>query len=129
MAMSVGWKVRYWEPMLLNIEGCLFVPFIDPRKSSGLNRESRRFVFSMMHERIRAANPDYESVRFVIIQFEDKGEDVRCPVLHKDEGIEWFSRNMMEAMVETTYNLWREVCGERAVEKRRRAGEIKRFLI
>lgn len=129
MAMGVGQKVIYWLPMVLAIEEQPFVPFIDPRRSRGLTRAGRRFAFSMMNERIRAADPDYAAVRFAIFQFGDDKDDVRHPVMHTDEDVELFSLEEMEAMVATTYDLWREVCEERDMETRRKAGGMHGSLI
>lgn len=71
MAMSTGRKVTYWLPMILAIDERPLVPFIDPRRSRSLTKEGRRFVFSMMHERIRAADPDYANVGLGIFQFDE----------------------------------------------------------
>lgn len=129
LAMGTGHKVTYWLPMVLSLEGRALVPFIDPRRSRGLTREARRFVFSMMHERIRAADPDYEAVRFAIFQFGDVTEDRRNPMLHTDNGVALFSLDEMESMVSATYELWREVSEEREMDARRRATGTRGPLI
>lgn len=121
MAMSAGRKVAYWLSVVLALNDQPLVPFIDPRRSRGLTREARRFVFSMMHERIRAADPDYESVRLAIFQFDEGDNERRTPRLHTDEGVELFSLEEMESMVAATYDLWREVNDEREADTRRRA--------
>jgi hypothetical protein len=122
LAMSAGQKVNYWLPIVLSLDGKPLVPFIDPRRSSrGLTQDARRFVFSMMHERIRVADPDYESVALAIFQFDDGDGERRSPKLYTDEGVELFSLDEMEAMVATTYNLWRDVCEGREIEARRAA--------
>ena len=120
LAMGTGQKVAYWLPLILSLDGRPIVPFIDPRRSRALTREARRFVFSMMHERIRAADPDYEAVRLGVFQFGDVAEGQRNPILHTDENVVLFSLEEMETMVEATYSLWREVCEERDVETRRK---------
>lgn len=119
LAMSMGQKVSYWLPMVLAHEGKPTVPFIDPRRSRGLNKEGRRFTFSMMHERIRVADPDFEQARLAIIQFGDFDEDRRHPKVHTDEGVTLFTLEELEKMVSTTYRLWAEVLEERADEARR----------
>ena len=121
MTVSVGRKVIYWLPMVLAIEGRPLIPFIDPRRSRRLTQEARRFVFSMMHERIRAADPDYADVRFGIFQFGDPEEDVRSPKLHADTYVSLFSLGELESMIRVTYELWREVCEEREAVARRKA--------
>lgn len=129
LAMGTGQKVAYWLPMVLSLEGRAIVPFIDPRQSRNLTGEARRFAFSMMHERIRAADPDYGSVRFAIFQFGEVNEDRRNPVLRTDDGVQLFSLDEMEAMVSTTYELWYEVCQEREMDTRRKATGTRGPLI
>jgi hypothetical protein len=130
LAMSAGQKVNYWLSIILALNGQPLVPFIDPRRSSrGLTQDARRFVFSMMHERIRAADPDYESVTLAIFQFDDGDGERRLPRLYTDEGVQLFSLDEMERMVATTYSLWREVCEGREAEARRSAGGARGPLI
>lgn len=129
LAMGAEQKVVYWLPMVLSLEGRPLVPFIDPRRSRSLTREARRFVFSMMHERIRAVDPDYEAIQLAIFQFGDVNVDRRNPVLHTDDGIELFTIDQMETMVKATYELWREVCEEREMDARRKATGTRGPLI
>jgi hypothetical protein len=129
LGMGAGQKVSYWLPMVLSYEGRALVPFIDPRRSRGLTAEARRFVFSMMHERIRAADPDFEAVSFAIFQFGEFNEDRRSPRLHMDDGVTLFSLDELEAMVATTYELWSEVCEERDTEERRKSTGTRGSLI
>ena len=95
--------------------------FIDPRRSRGLNDLGRRFVLSMMHERVRAADPDYADVGLAIFQLSEGDERARGITLHTDTGAELFSLREMEDMVAWTYALWTEISEEREVEERRRA--------
>lgn len=118
-AISAMHKVRYWLPMVLVIDDQPMVPFIDPRRSRGLTTAGRRFVFSVMHERIRAADPDFNSARFGIIQFGEPDGERRAPLIHTDEGIDLFRISEMEQMVAETYSLWRDICEEREAEQRR----------
>lgn len=120
LAMSAGRKVSYWLPMVLAKDDQAIVPFIDPRRSRGLTKAARRFAFSMMNERIRIADPDYDSVRFAIFQFGNDKEGARHPTLHTDEDIQLHSFDELEAMVSTTYSLWQEVHEEREMESRRK---------
>ena len=121
LSMGVGGNVTYWLHAILSVEGKASVPFIDPWRARGLGKEGRRFVFSIMHERIRVDNPDYSKVRFVILKFPESGGDIRTPVHHTDDGVELFSREQLESMVTETYELWREVYGERVSGARRAA--------
>ena len=76
----------------------------------------------MMHERIRAADPDFSEVTLGIVQFSLSEKGPRLPILFTDEGVKLFTFDELDQMVRETYELWREVCEERAIEIRRRAG-------
>lgn len=116
LSMGAGRKVEYWLPILLSLEGRPLIPYIDPRRSHQLTTEARRFVYSMMHERIRAFDPDYADVQFAIFQFDKESEGKRKIIVNTDEGIDLFSFDQMEDMVNTTYALWREICEARELE-------------
>lgn len=129
LSISTGQRVSYWLPMVLAYDGQAMVPFIDPRHSRGLTKAARRFAFSVMHEHIRNADPDYEAVRLAIFQFGDAVDDARAPIMHTDENIELIGLTDLEAMVSATYALWQEVCQERELEARRRASGTRGPLI
>lgn len=121
LAMGMGRKVTFWLPMILAIDEQASAIFIEPRRSRGLTAEGRRFAFSMMHERIRAADEDFAEVRLTIAQFGDPTNGRRAARLHTDEGIELYSREELELMVASTYEMWWEVLEEREREARGRA--------
>lgn len=113
LAMGVGRAVSYWLPLILAIEGEPHAIFIDPRRNLGLSAEGRRFAFSMMHERIRAADEDFADVRLAIVRFFDPEDDRRAVRLYTDAGVDLYSLEELEAMVTSTYDMWREVLEER----------------
>ncbi|MBA84197.1 type VI toxin-antitoxin system SocB family DNA replication inhibitor toxin [Thalassobius sp. S69A] len=121
LSMGMGRKVTFWLPMILAIDEQASALFIEPRRSRGLTAEGRRFAFSMMHERIRAADEDFAEVRLTIAQFGDPSDDRRAVRLHTDEGVDLYSREELELMVASTYDMWREVLEEREREARRGA--------
>lgn len=122
LSMGMGQKVTLWLPMILAIDEQASALFIDPRRNRRLNAEGRRFAFSMMHERIRAADEDFADVRLSIVQFGDPSDDRRAVTLHTlDERIELHSRDELEQMVASTYEMWREVLEEREGKARGRA--------
>lgn len=121
LSLSVGEKVEYWLPMVMALEGAPLVVFIDPRRGKKLTADARRFVFSMMHEHIRVANPDFSSARLGIVQFGEVADDQRSVKLSKDEGVELFDFNQLDRMVRETYDIWREVSEAREDEVRRKA--------
>lgn len=122
MKMRAGRRVTYWQQVILEVEKRPLVPFIDPRRSRGLTSEGRRFAFSMMHERIRAADEDYAEVQFGILQFGAPEGDRRHVKLHTDDGLELYSLDELEAMIASTYAIWADVCQERESEMRRKSG-------
>lgn len=121
LSMGMGQKITLWLPMILAIDERATALFIDPRRTRGLTAEGRRFAFSMMHERIRAVDEDFADVRLTIVQFGDPSDDRRVVKLHTDEGVELYSREELEQMVASTYEMWREVLEEREREARGRA--------
>lgn len=120
LAMSVGKKVSYWLPMVLAMEGQPYAVFVDPRRSRGLSRVGRRFAFSMMHERIRAADEDFSEVKLGIVRFSDGEGKEREVRFYEDAGVELFSMAELESMVSNTYRIWREVHEEQTAETRRK---------
>lgn len=121
LSMGMGQKITLWLPMILAIDERPSAVFIDPRRTKGLTEEGRRFALSMMHERIRAADEDFAGVRLTILQFCDPSDDRRAVKLHTDEGVELYSREELEQMVASTYEMWREVCEQRERKARGRA--------
>ncbi|ASP97024.1 hypothetical protein GOC87_04635 [Sinorhizobium meliloti] len=120
MGMGIGRKISLWLPMVLAIEGKPYAIFIDPRRNKGLTELGRRFAFSMMHERIRAADEDFAGINLGIIRFFDNSAGGRSVKLYSDEGVELYSLDELEAMVASTYRIWQEVAEEREAEIRRK---------
>ncbi len=107
--------------MVTALEGAPLVIFIDPRRGKGLTAAARRFVFSMMHEHIRVANPDFAAARLGIVQFGEAVEDQRPVKLSTDEGVELFDFDQLDRMVRETYDIRREVSEAREDEVCRKA--------
>ena len=119
MQTGSGQSVKLWHSMLLTLDSRrVVVPFIDLRRSKKLTAEARRFAFSMMHERIRVADPDFEAVELAIIQFTAPKNQPRQAKLWTAEGHSLISLRDLEAMVTTTYRLWTEISMDRATEAR-----------
>lgn len=122
LAIGVSEKVSFWLPAVIALNGGALVPFIDPRRTKKLPSEGRRFVFSVMHQRIRAADPDFAEVELGILQFGVSGENqrLRVPRLFTARDTVLFDFDAIDAMVRETYQIWREVLEERESETRRR---------
>lgn len=119
LALGVGTKVVYWHQVLLTIDRRPVIPFFDPRRTKALTTVGRRFVFSVMHERIRAADPDYSGVALGVVQFAVTPKGPREPNLFLDDGEVLFTFEELDEMVRETYEMWREVCEERVAEVHR----------
>lgn len=118
LSLGIADKVRYWSPVVLNIGGRAVIPFFDPRRRKLLSKEGRRFVFSVMHERIRVADPDFARVGLAIFQFSPS--EVRVPRAHFDDGIALVPFGELEAAILETYSIWLEVLMGRETEMRQR---------
>jgi hypothetical protein len=119
LQLGIGTKVIYWQPVVLTIGERAIIPFLDPRRAKRLTTQGRKFVFSMMHERIRAADPDFADVALAVVQF-SLSDGPRAPVVSLDQGVELFTFDELDHMVSETYEMWREVNEERAADARRR---------
>lgn len=122
LGFGIGKKVVFWHNSVLTLDGRATIPFFDPRRTKSLTAVARQFVFSVMHERIRAADPDFAGVAFGIFKFAITDDEERAPIIHLDEGIPLFSFDDLQYMVEETYVMWREVFMDRTAEARRSSG-------
>jgi hypothetical protein len=121
MGTTIGQRLTYWAPAVLAVGGRPVIPFFNPRRMP-LPPHGRRFVFSMMHEQIRAADPDYAEAVFCICHFltQKSGERVLRPTFDADVAL--YSFDELQAMVAETYAIWTEVWAGRVEETRRRGG-------
>ncbi|MBV1702502.1 MAG: hypothetical protein KGQ46_11855 [Hyphomicrobiales bacterium] len=108
-------KVSYWVPAVVALDGRPTVLFIDPRRTKKLTEVSRRFVLSVMNQRIRVADPDYSEVELAIMQFngDKKDKTLRIPKIHTAAGISLFDYDTINSMIKETYKILREVWVER----------------
>lgn len=119
MPMTIGQKLTYCTPAVLAVEGRPVVAFFNPRRNA-LRPDSRRFVFSMMHEQIRVADPDYAGVGLCICHFTAPKSGPRRARPVFDTGVALYSFDELQAMVAETYAIWAEVWSGRVEETRRR---------
>ena len=120
LQLGIGTKVVFWQPVVLTLDERAVIPFLDPRRAKGLTAKGRRFVFSVMNERIRAADPDFAGVTLAIVQFARSDDGPRTPIVFTDESVELFTFDELDQMVRETYELWTEISEERTAETRRR---------
>lgn len=121
MGTTIGQALTYWTPAVLALDGRPVVPFFNPRRSH-LSPAARRFIFSMMHEHIRAADDDYASVSFCICHFTAPKTGPRAARPVFDTGVMLYSFDELQAMIAETYAIWAEVWADREEEARRRGG-------
>jgi hypothetical protein len=125
LSIGAGTKLVFWHSFLVVKEGEPMIPFFDPRRTTTrLTAQARRFVFSTMHERIRASDPDFAEVKLAIFQFTAPEKGPRVPIMHTDQGLTLFSFEELGAMVAETYEIWTDVYARRIkTPPQRRAGE------
>ena len=121
MGTTIGQRLTYWTSAVLAIDGRPVIPFFNPRRAP-LPPHGRRFVFSMMHEQIRVADPDYAAAVLSICHFSatKKGPRPVRPIY--DAGVALYSFDQLQAMVAETYAIWAEVWAGRVEDTRRRGG-------
>lgn len=118
--IGYGQTVTYWWNLYTVLDRRPCFIFVDPRISKALNRDARRFVLSVMHERIRVPDPDFEKARLIVAQFEKGDEGKRVIRLHELPTSKLFSFDQLNDMIGETYQLWIEILSEREESARRR---------
>ena len=121
MSIGAAGALRYWGNFAAVIDGRAVFPYFDHRRSNGLTMLARRFVFSMMHEQIRVADPDFENASLLIMRFPQTKDQPRSMIPYFDDGVDLFDLYDLQAMVEETYRLWAEILEERAAEPPKKA--------
>lgn len=120
--VGYGNSVTYWNNFYSIIDEQACFVFFDPRLTGHLNADARRFVFSMMHERLRVADPDFQDARLLITQFKKTGKWSRHMAMHDAADCKLFSENQLNEMISVTYAIWAEVLAEREQAARRASG-------
>jgi hypothetical protein len=119
-SVGYGQSVVYWWNLYTVIERRPSFIFVDPRISAPLTREGRKFVLSIMNERIRVPDPDFADARLLVIQFGKHEDGRRFARSHEVADSELFGFDELNAMVDETYRLWIEVLAERTDDARKR---------
>ena len=121
-AWSVGYgqSVTYWWNFYSVVDERPCFIFVDPRISNPLTLDARKFVLSMMNERIKVPDPDFADSRLIVAQFTKVNEGERAIRLFEPTSAGLFSSDEINEMINETYQLWIEVLAERADEGRQR---------
>jgi hypothetical protein len=114
LQVTVGVGVEYWGRTVLVDAGRVIVPFMDPRRSHGLNAAGRRVAFSFMQERVRE-DPDLDGAGLAIVQF--RNSDQREIVVYTSDGLELYSFDELQQLTQRTYAMWAEVEAAREAKK------------
>lgn len=121
--IGISQKISFWSPAVIGLYGKGLVPFIDPRRSAkNLNADARRFVFSVMHQRIRLADDDFAEIELGIFQFGTTEGGLRTPRLFTAANVVLLDFETLDSMVRETYAIWAEVLRGREEERRRDTG-------
>jgi hypothetical protein len=119
-AVGYGQSVKYWWNLYTVIEKRPCFVFVDPRISNPLTQVGRKFVLSLMHERIRVPDPDFADSRLLVVQFGRADLSKRVIRLFEPTDSGLFGFDELNEMIDETYRLWIEVLEERADEMRRK---------
>lgn len=121
LTVGVSQRIAFWHPAVIALDAKPTIIFTDPRISSAkLTGDGRKFVFSVMHERIRVAEPDFASVELAIIQFRKLEDKTRTVILHQLLDSDLFSFVELDLMIRETYDIWTKIQIERIEESRRK---------
>jgi len=118
---SVGIGVSYWLSLILILHDRLVIPFLDPRRSHGLTSDGRRFVFSMIHEKVRVIDPDLADAELLILRV-GAADETRVLRTHFAGDMPLLSYDELDTRVGETYADWEIVLAEREEERRRAGG-------
>jgi len=112
-----GFDASFWEPYVLTRDGRILIVFIDARRSGGLNSGGLRFAWSMMHEGLRAIDPDIAEAELLILRFGKSAHSKKRPLRPLQPGsIQLYNLAELDAMVGETYRVWEEVLRDRRDE-------------
>lgn len=120
-AIGFGQTLRFWPDYVSIVGGTPEVCFHDYRLTKRLNKEARRFAFSVMHERTRALDPDLSDVTLAIYQFRKLDDGSRIVQRRTDADVKLFSFDELNDMISLTYRIWQSVLLEREEEERKSA--------
>lgn len=121
VSLGFGVQVSPWLPYTVNYRGRAHIVFVEPRRTNGLDRLGRKFVYSMMHARIRSLNPELKKARLCVIHFSNDDQRILDLCLF-DEESELYSVNEFMQMINETYGDWIDIQREDQAERRRAVG-------
>ena len=84
-----GMRYEFWTPMIVRYGGVARIVFLDLRRRGGLSQTGCHVTFSIMHERFRNLNPDFDAVRFESWRFADNDARTIRPIMEWAEPIRY----------------------------------------
>jgi len=108
---SIG-TIRYWNNLATMYGNRATFPFLDHRRQNGFSTSGLRFAFSMMHQQIRVADPDFEDAQLLILKFSQAPGQERQIIPITDNGFELYSLDELYERVSETYEIFEKVLRE-----------------
>jgi hypothetical protein len=99
MALYPGMRYSFWAPMLVRYEGAVRIVFMDLRRTGGMSASGLHVCFSIMHERFRALNPDFATVKFEAWRFSNNDKRSIRPI--EEWGVPLSYERIVEDVAET----------------------------
>jgi hypothetical protein len=123
--LSIGQmaSVRYWNNFAFKLDGKPTFIFLDHRRGKALTQLAKNFALSMMHQQIRVADPDFSDAQLAVLQFPHPRQGERYIRATFDDGVDLFSFDELQEMVQETYDIWRDINEERQENLPRAAGQ------
>jgi hypothetical protein len=115
--VGFGAKIKFWHDFYSIQDDRPVLAFIDPRLTDGLTALGRIFMFSAMHHTVAVG--DFEGARLEILRFPKNvfSGERKVEVFTFDER-DVVDEATLNAAIDSTYKIWREIIAERAEEVR-----------
>ena len=110
--ISVESSIRLTDPLLLRIDGQLFVPTSDLRKSGRLVQRARDFVFAMNYHLIIDQDADFAECGLVLLEYWHESDSNHGITPHFFDGTPKYTYDELTEMIAFTYKLWDEILDE-----------------
>jgi hypothetical protein len=118
--VGYGQSVSYWWNLYTVVDDEPWFIYVDPRVSAPLTRDGRKFVLSMMNQRIRVPDPDFVEARLLVAQFA-RGESGRRTIrLYEEADSSLYGFDRLNGMIGEAYELWMQALAEQSESIRRR---------
>jgi hypothetical protein len=115
--VGFGTKIKFWHDFYSIQDRRPVLSFIDPRSTDGVTPLGRLFMFSAMHHNVAVG--DFEGAGFEILRFpRNKFTGERQVEVFTFDEREVVPEDTLNAAINATYGVWREVLAERTAQAR-----------